>query len=109
MCPGRLHDGAARRWPLALAWRAFRRVTVMDAAAEDMFVPVERALAGSTLADFEVRRKIGGKDIMPGGLQQTVTQHGVCSYVYEVVSMRPAAAATGAFALKVMSYAWFRE
>jgi serine/threonine protein kinase len=74
----------------------------MDAAAEDMFVPVERALAGSTLADFEVRRKIGGKDIMPGGLQQTVTQHGVCSYVYEVVSTRPAAAASGAFALKVM-------
>eukprot|EP01047_Picozoa_sp_COSAG01_P023614 COSAG01_NODE_1434_length_10317_cov_4.131924_1_plen_94_part_00 len=58
----------------------------MDAAAENMFVPCSSLgarpdrLAGNTLTDFEVQRKIAGKDIRPGGLQQTITQHGVSKH-----------------------------
>ena len=64
---------------------------------------VARALEGSLLDNFEIRRKIGGKDISPGGLAQTVTMHGVCSYVYDVVCRLPAPEVSGqAFALKVM-------
>jgi serine/threonine protein kinase len=60
------------------------------------------ALAGSQLADFDVLRKIGGKDVAPGAMAATVTQHGVCSYVYTVTSRRPAAVPAGQLALKVM-------
>jgi serine/threonine protein kinase len=60
------------------------------------------ALAGSKLKDFNVRRKIGGKDVTPGAMSATVTMHGVCSYVYSVVSRRPAAAGAGELAMKVM-------
>jgi serine/threonine protein kinase len=60
------------------------------------------ALAGSLLDDFVVQRKIGGKDVTPGGMAATVTMHGVCSYVYSVRSRRPAAGEAGELALKVM-------
>ena len=60
------------------------------------------ALAGSLLKDFVVQRKIGGKDVTPGGMAATVTMHGVCSYVYAVRSRRAAAAEGGELALKVM-------
>jgi serine/threonine protein kinase len=63
---------------------------------------VGAALRGSKLADFEVRRKVGGKDVVPGGMAATATMHGVCSYVYTVVSRRPAASGAGELALKVM-------
>ena len=53
------------------------------------------ALAGSRLADYEVLRKIGGKDVTPGGMAATATMHGVCSYVYTVRSRRAAAAGAG--------------
>ena len=49
------------------------------------------ALAGSQLKDFNVLRKIGGKDVAPGAMAMTITMHGVCSYVYTVTSRRPAA------------------
>ena len=48
------------------------------------------ALAGSRLADYDVLRKIGGKDVTPGGMAATITMHGVCSYVYTVRSRRAA-------------------
>ena len=60
------------------------------------------ALAGSRLADYDVLRKIGGKDVTPGGMAATATMHGVCSYVYTVRSRRAAAAGAGELALKVM-------
>ena len=60
------------------------------------------ALAGSRLADFNVLRKIGGKDVAPGAMAATLTMHGVCSYVYAVTSRRPRAGAAGELALKVM-------
>ena len=60
------------------------------------------ALAGSKLADYEVLRKIGGKDVTAGGMTATATMHGVCSYVYTVRSRRAAAAGAGELALKVM-------
>ena len=51
---------------------------------------------------FEVRRKVGGKDVVPGGMAATATMDGVCSYVYTVVSRRPAASGAGELALKVI-------
>ena len=57
------------------------------------------ALAGSLLKDFVVQRKIGGKDVTPGGMAATLTMHGVCSYVYAVLPCRFQA---GELALKVM-------
>ena len=60
------------------------------------------ALAGSKLADYDVLRKIGGKDVTAGGMAATITMHGVCSYVYTVRSRRAAAAGAGELALKVM-------
>ena len=60
------------------------------------------ALAGSRLADFNVLRKIGGKDVAPGAMTATLTMHGVCAYVYTVTSRRPRAGAAGELALKVM-------
>eukprot|EP01045_Picozoa_sp_COSAG04_P036662 COSAG04_NODE_9021_length_906_cov_115.099133_1_plen_286_part_01 len=71
----------------------------MDPAAA-----LSEALAGSLLRDFDIVKKIGGKDVTPGGMAATTTMHGVCSYVYIATSRRPAAAAAGAgqLALKVM-------
>jgi serine/threonine protein kinase len=54
------------------------------------------------LKDFNVRRKIGGKNITVGGISATRTMYGVCSYVYSVVSRRPTAAQAGELVLKVM-------
>ena len=68
----------------------------------DPLAPDAQALEGSLLVDYEVGDKIGGKDVTPGGLQQTVTMHGVCSYVYKVVYTRAGAARGKTFALKVM-------
>ena len=44
------------------------------------------ALAGSKLADYDVLRKIGGKDVTPGGMAATATMHGVCSLESVLVS-----------------------
>ena len=75
----------------------------MSGHGSDPLEAVARALEGSLLDDFEIRRKIGGKDISTGGLAQTVTMHGVCSYVYDAVCRLPAPEVSGrAFALKVM-------
>ena len=75
----------------------------MSGHGSDPLEAVARALEGSLLNDFEIRRKIGGKDISTGSLAQTVTMHGVCSYVYDAVCRLPAPEVSGrAFALKVM-------
>ena len=72
----------------------------MDPAAA-----LSEALAGSLLRDFDIVKKIGGKDVTPGGMVATTTMHGVCSYVYIATSRRPAAAAAGQLALKVSAAA----
>ena len=75
----------------------------LDVGSGSRLVGAAVALAGSRLADFDVGHRIGGKDVLPGAMAQTVTMHGVCSYVYQVTSRRAGVAQDLApLALKVM-------
>ena len=55
-----------------------------DTEAEQQTAAVRAQMAGKKLADFSVSKKIGGKDISRagGGASQSISQSGVCSYVY---------------------------
>ena len=69
---------------------------------EDCLGLISAALQGSYLVDYEVSRRVGGKDLsVAGGTQDSPMLHGACSFVYEAQCKRPAA--TGVkLALKVM-------
>ena len=74
-----------------------------EPAPEEHWSAVADALAGSKLAEFDVRRKIGGKDVSASMVGTVATtQHGVCAYVFAAQSRRPVAARAGEVALKVM-------
>ena len=55
-----------------------------DRDAERQTAEMRAQLAGKKLVDFNVTKKIGGKDIaaVGGGAAHSVSQSGVCSYVY---------------------------
>ena len=57
--------------------------TSVDREAEEQTAAMRAQMAGKKLADFKVIKKVGGKDIMAGGgRSSSISQSGVCSYVY---------------------------
>ena len=58
--------------------------TSVDREAEQQTAAMRAAMEGKRLADFNISKKIGGKDIaaVGGGASQSISQSGVCSYVY---------------------------
>ena len=81
--------------------------TSVDREAEQQTARVRAELAGKRLADFIVKKKIGGKDIAAvggSGATQSISQNGVCSYVYLAVlrSARGSGEHVMQLAIKVM-------
>ena len=82
--------------------------TSVDREAEQQTARVRAELVGKRLADFIVSKKIGGKDIAAvgggGGATQSISQSGVCSYVYLAVlrGARGSGEPVLQFAIKVM-------
>ena len=81
--------------------------TSVDREAEQQTARVRAELVGKRLADFIVSKKIGGKDIAAvggGGAAQSISQSGVCSYVYLAVlrGARGSGEPVMQFAIKVM-------
>jgi hypothetical protein len=57
--------------------------TSVDREAEEQTAAMRAQMNGKKLADFKVIKKVGGKDIMAaGGRSSSISQSGVCSYVY---------------------------
>eukprot|EP01043_Picozoa_sp_COSAG02_P057691 COSAG02_NODE_7048_length_3211_cov_6.545951_1_plen_921_part_01 len=81
--------------------------TSVDREVEQQTARVRAELVGKRLADFIVSKKIGGKDIAAvggGGATQSISQSGVCSYVYLAVlrGARGSGEFVMQFAIKVM-------
>ena len=81
--------------------------TSVDREAEQQTARVRAELVGKRLGDFIVSKKIGGKDIAAvggGGAAQSMSQSGVCSYVYLAVlrGARGSGEPVMQFAIKVM-------
>ena len=69
---------------LNLILRVEEEDTSVDKEAQQQVAAIRTQMAGKKLADFSVSKKIGGKDIARagGGASQSISQSGVCSYVY---------------------------
>eukprot|EP01043_Picozoa_sp_COSAG02_P027128 COSAG02_NODE_1585_length_11820_cov_3.247078_4_plen_963_part_00 len=87
---------------LHLVLRVQEDDTSVDREAEEQTAAMRAFMAGKKLADFRVVKKVGGKDIaaVGGGASQSISQSGVCSYVY--LAQFRSAAGVMQVALKVM-------